>query len=145
MKALSTLLSRITGKSNQSMNTESKYEPGRSYFKRHKVTFAEILKRNEKTTIEWFLVDGVNAEDVIEDVRPGGCHCTASFTWGGNKVTAIFTNLESDIDKDGQIVTKNIKVFFKDGKHKIQDGRGGMKWDPDKAMVKLSFSGTIIP
>lgn len=123
----------------------SGYQSGVAYFKRHKVTFADILKVGEKTNVDWHLIDGVNAEDIIEDVRPNGCNCTASFTWGGDKVSAVFTNQESGLAQSGQVITKSIKVYFKDGLPKIPSGRGGMMWHPQKAFVKLEFSGHVVP
>lgn len=119
------------------------YVEGVNYFKSTHATFKEKLKRNGEVTIEWDLIDGVRAEDIIDDIT-GSCGCTASFSWGGSKVKAVFTNQESNIPKEGVAVKKTIYVKYRDGKHKISNGRGGMKWPEVKASQQLSFSGTVI-
>ncbi len=114
------------------------------YFVRHAVTFSEKLRPGEKVTIEWEYKEGVMSNDMIEDVK-GGCYCTANITWGAVGVRAVFTHMETKVDKGGQVFTKAMTVYFRDGYGKVPDGRGGMKWDDRKKTRQLTFSGMLLP
>lgn len=114
------------------------------YFVTHAVTFSEKLRPGEKVNLEWQYKDGIMSNDMIEDIL-GSCNCTADITWGVVGVRAVFTHMETNVAKGGQVFTKAMTVYFRDGYGKVPNGRGGMKWDDRKKTRQLTFSGTLLP
>lgn len=105
-------------------------------FLKENISLGVVNKTDRPTIIYPF--DGDSS--LIEKVKPG-CHCTADINIDSinNVITAIY-NPSSDKGP----VTKNIKVYFKDGVDlEISTPTGIKTINPAKMFVTLSFNGRV--
>lgn len=101
-----------------------------------------IAPGQEGIPLAWSLEDG--DASMIEHCQPG-CGCTAEVEWNGKLVRAIYndnTKKEEVVAMPGKVktVSKNIRVFLKDGKPlRVKNERGVEAYNAQKASITLFF------
>jgi hypothetical protein len=103
----------------------------------------ELIKVGQTgVNLEWHIKEGTG--DDIEKIVPG-CSCTADAKIEKTRVVAVYTDNspKEEISKmPGQMktVSKNLRVFLKDGKPlMVKNARGVDTYNPEKASLTLFF------